>query len=311
MQTTHMTAGDPATGWGVVDGDLLATVPSYRVLGPVTMGRRTPGAPKLRTLLATLLLRANEVVSSQTLVDELWGEEPPRTAVATLQVYISQLRTLLCGADQDDDVRYRVLQTMPPGYRLCVTAEDLDLARFGRLRGDGCRASEQGDYREAGCLFRQALAQWSGTAAIAGTPHGPVLTAAAVHLEESRINSLEGRITADLHLGRHRDITPELFALTAEYPYREALHAQLMIALYRGERRSDALLTFCRLRRTLMDELGVEPSPRLIQLHERVLLSDPVLLCRNRVSRRTAPWVRRRSRLTWRAVVRHSQTAGS
>jgi len=265
----------------------------YRVLGPVTLRPRTPTAAKVRVLLATLLVRANEVVSSQTLIDELWGDEPPRTAATTLQVYVSQLRNLLADQAEYRGPRDSLLRTQPPGYRIQVGPEELDLARFEILHDSGRRAYEGGDYEKAGLWLREALALWSG-AALSGIPHGPLLSAAAVHLEESKVAVLEQRIAADLRLGRHSELIAELLAMAAEHPYREALHAHLMVALYRSERQSDALQAFRSIRRALIDELGVEPGPRLARLHERILRSDPALVWQERkpaVGRPPVSWL--------------------
>ena len=249
----------------------------YQVLGPVALSPRTPTAAKVRVLLATFLIRADQVVSSQALIDEIWGDEPPRTVTTTLQVYVSQLRTLLAEGTDNRRDRDGLLQTQPPGYRLRVGPDELDLARFERLRDSGRRAYERGAYEETGARLREALGLWTG-AALSGVPHGPLLSAAAVHLEESRLAVLEQRVAADLRLGRHAGLIAELLALAAEHPYREVLHAHLMVALYRSERQSDALLAFRNIRRALVDELGVEPGPALARLHARVLRSDPALL---------------------------------
>ncbi|MFF4650468.1 BTAD domain-containing putative transcriptional regulator [Streptomyces sp. NPDC001380] len=248
----------------------------YRVLGPVAMLPRTPTAAKLRVLLATLLVRAGQVVPSETLVDELWGDRPPRTVTTTLQVYVSQLRTLLAEGRAVPGARGDLLQTCPPGYRLQVAPGELDLTVFEERVRDGRRAHDDGSHQEAAERLQEGLAQWRG-AALSGVPHGPVLSAAAVHLDEARLAALDLRIAADLRCGRHVRLTPELVALAAEHPYRESLHAHLMVALYRSERQSDALAAYRRLRGALVDELGVEPGPGLSRLHERILRSDPAL----------------------------------
>ncbi|SEK59559.1 AfsR/SARP family transcriptional regulator [Streptacidiphilus jiangxiensis] len=246
----------------------------YQVLGPVVLRPRTPTATKVRALLATFLVRAGEVVSSEALVDELWGEAPPRTVTTTVQVYISQLRTLL--AEGSDAARHEVLRTQPPGYRLQVEPHELDLSRFEALAADGRRAYQRGDYDEARSWLREALRLWRGEA-LSGVPHGPLLSAAAVHLEEARLTVLEQRIAAELRLGLHGELAAELLALAAEHPYREAVHGHLMVALYRSERQSDALQAFRTLRHALVEELGVEPGAALTRLHSRILRSDPSL----------------------------------
>lgn len=251
----------------------------FRVLGPVTVAPRTPTAAKVRVVLAVLLVRANETVSTESLIDELWDNSPPRTAGTTLQVYISQLRRILLEGDPAAGARGRQLLTLPPGYCLQVAQDDLDLTRFEALHRAGKAAYERGDFATASSLLQEGLGLWSGVA-LSGIPHGYTLSAAAVRLEELRMTALEQRITADLRLGRHKELTGELMALTSEHPLRETLHAHLMVTLYRSDRQSDALKTFARIRRSLVDELGIEPGPGLRHLHERVLRSDQNLLWR-------------------------------
>ena len=251
----------------------------FRVLGPVTVAPRTPTAAKVRVVLAVLLVRANETVSTESLIDELWDNSPPRTAGTTLQVYISQLRRILLEGDPAAGAHGRQLLTLPPGYCLQVAQDDLDLTRFEALQRAGKAAYERSDFATASSLLEEALGLWSGVA-LSGIPHGYTLSAAAVRLEELRMTALEQRLTADLRLGRHKELTGELMALTSEHPLRETLHAHLMVALFRSDRQSDALKTFARIRRSLVDELGIEPGPGLRHLHERVLRSDPNLLWR-------------------------------
>ncbi|HEU5357079.1 MAG TPA: BTAD domain-containing putative transcriptional regulator, partial [Actinocrinis sp.] len=252
-------------------------------LGPVTVAPRTPTAAKVRVVLAVLLVRANETVSTESLIDELWDNSPPRTAGTTLQVYISQLRRILLEGDPAAGAHGRQLLTLPPGYCLQVAQDDLDLTRFEALHRAGKAAYERGDFATASSLLQEALGLWSGVA-LSGIPHGYTLSAAAVRLEELRMTALEQRLTADLRLGRHKELTGELMALTSEHPLRETLHAHLMVALFRSDRQSDALKTFARIRRSLVDELGIEPGPGLRHLHERVLRSDPNLLWREPAS---------------------------
>ena len=261
----------------------------FRVLGPVTVTPRTPTAAKVRVVLAVLLVRANETVSTESLIDELWDNSPPRTAGTTLQVYISQLRRILLEGDPAGGTRGQQLLTLPPGYSLQVAQDDLDLTRFEALHRAGKGAYERGDFATASSLLHEGLSLWSGVA-LSGIPHGYTLSAAAVRLEEQRMTALEQRITADLRLGRHKELTGELMALTAEHPLRETLHAHLMVALFRADRQSDALKTFARIRRSLVDELGIEPGPGLRHLHERVLRSDPNLAWREPAAA-TAPVV--------------------
>ncbi len=248
----------------------------YRVLGPISMTPHTPTAAKVRVLLATLLVRANEAVSTTSLIDELWDIHPPRTAATTLQVYVSQLRRALGEIPSEPSATERRLHTVPPGYRLSVSADELDLSRFESLRRSGKEAYDQGEFATAAADLRESLALWTGVA-LSGVPHGPVLATTSVRLEELRTVTLEQRIAADLRLGHHHELTGELMELVNQHPYRETLHAHLMVALYRSDRQSDALQAFSRARKALVDELGVEPGAGLKRLHDRILRSDPLL----------------------------------
>lgn len=246
----------------------------FHVLGPVRMEQRTPSAAKPRVVLATLLVQGNNVVSTHSLIDELWGMEPPRTAATTLQVYVSQLRKAL--ADAVDDERQQPLLTRPPGYVIQVRPGELDLAVFESLRTRGRAAYEQRDFEAASRWLGESLALWSGPA-LSGIPHGPSLETNAIRLNELRTEVLEQRIAADLLLGRHHELIGELMALANEFPMRETLQAHLMVALYRSGREAEALRTYHRARRTLINELGVEPGPTLTRLLDRVLAADPGL----------------------------------
>ncbi len=247
----------------------------FQILGPVQIGPPTPSAAKLRVILATLLVRANEIISAESLIDEIWGNDPPRTAMTTLQVYISQLRKILAVAEDATGAESRII-TSSPGYLIRVLPGELDLSRFESLYTQGKTAFDQHDFDTAAQLLRKALDLWNGPA-LSGVPQGPLLQAAVVHLTERRMNVLEQRVTADLQLGRHRELSGELMALTHEHPLHEGLHARLMVALYRSDRQSDALHVFSRIRRKLVDELGTEPGPALRDLHQRILRLDPAL----------------------------------
>ncbi|MFF0221220.1 BTAD domain-containing putative transcriptional regulator [Streptomyces sp. NPDC004629] len=251
----------------------------YRVLGPVHMTPRTPSAAKPRAVLATLLVQRNTVVSTHTLIDELWGAGPPRTATTTLQVYVSQLRKALLdvtdGAGADAGTAQPLL-TRPPGYLMRVGPEELDLAVFESLRAEGRAAYGQGAYEAASRALGRALGLWTGPA-LSGIPHGPSLETSAIRLNELRAEVLEQRISADLRLGLHQELVGELMALAHEHPLRETLHCHLMVALYRSGRQSDALQVYQQARRSLVEELGVEPGPVLSRLQERILASDPSL----------------------------------
>lgn len=253
----------------------------FRVLGPLEVNSAAgadalaPRAAKVRVVLATLLVRANEVVSADGLIDELWGGAPPRTAMTTLQVYVSQLRKLL--KDVDPELGRDALVTRSPGYLLRLGTGRLDLTVFEELHARGREAMERADHRAAADLQRQALALWRGPL-LCDTPHGSLLHSMAVRLTEVRTAALEQRVRAELQLGRHRELLGELQALSTELPLHEDFHAHLMVALYRTGRQADALHVFGRLRQTLVDELGIEPGRRLQQLHGRILTGDCALL---------------------------------
>ncbi|MFT2019044.1 BTAD domain-containing putative transcriptional regulator, partial [Streptomyces sp. 796.1] len=241
----------------------------------------TPRAAKLRIVLASLLVRADRVVSVDALADELWGGSPPRTPTATIQVYVSHLRKTLQAADPRSG--RATLVTQSPGYVLRPQPGQIDLCDFEELHERGRRALDRGDFAAASDLQRRALALWRGPM-LAGIPHGALLGGAVAWVGEIRIAALEQRIRADLQLGRHHELVTELRALVAEHPLREELHAHLMLALFRAERRSEALRVFAELRAALVDELGTEPGPPLQRLHQRILTADPQLLTAGRAT---------------------------
>ena len=242
----------------------------FRVLGPVEVvadGRPVAfPAAKPRALLAALLLSSNRVVSVDRLIDDLWGEEPPETATKALQGYVSQLRKAL-GADR--------LLTKPPGYSLRVEDGELDLDRFERLAREGRELVAAGDSKAAAKRLAEALELWRG-APLAEFSE-PFARDAGARLEDARLAALEERIEADLALGRHARLIPELEELVAREPLRERPRAQLMIALYRSGRQADALELYRRTRETLSEELGIEPSLELQELERRMLQHDPTL----------------------------------
>jgi DNA-binding SARP family transcriptional activator len=238
----------------------------YRLLGPLEV--RTGGVPcslggtKQRALLARLLLDANRVVSRDRLVDDLWGEDPPKTAIATIQVYVSRWRKRLPEG---------TLQTHPRGYLLKVEPGSFDLERFARLL-DEARGAEP---LRASELLREALALWRGLP-LAEFAREPFALVEARRLEELRLEALERRIEADLALGQQKNVVAELEALVADHPHRERLHGLLMLALFRAGRQADALAAYRRARAVLA-ELGLEPSVALRQLERQILMQDPEL----------------------------------
>jgi DNA-binding SARP family transcriptional activator len=243
----------------------------FGILGPLEVrdGDRmlALGALGERSLLALMLLNANELVPTERLVDELWGERPPKTAVKTIQVYVSRLRRLL-GTE--------TIVTRAPGYVVNVDPDRLDLHRFERLAADGRTALAAGDALTAARRLRAALAMWRG-APLSDFAYEPFAHAAAARLDELRLEALQERIEADLRCGRAGELVGELQGLVARHPLRERLRAQLMLALYRTGRQAEALDVYRDTRSTLVEELGIEPSRELRDLERAVLAQDPSL----------------------------------
>ena len=236
------------------------------VLGPLRVqstGGRTVdvGGARLRALLCRLALSANTVVTVDALIDGLWGEAAPAGAVNALQSLISRLRRALPDG---------AVESLPAGYRL---AAEVDADRFERLAAQGREAAAQGDQVAAARLLGASLALWRGEALV-DVADAPFAAAPAARLAELRLAVLEDRIAADLVLGRHAEVVGEVGALVAEHPLRERLHAHLIAALHGAGRRADALAAYQRIRQTLADELGVDPSPELAAAHLAVLRGD-------------------------------------
>jgi len=240
----------------------------FELLGPlrVVEGGRdlTPGRPKQRALLAVLLLHRDEVVPGAQLIEALWGEEPPETAPTALHGHVSNLRKLI-GADR--------IRTRPPGYLLQVSAGELDVARFESLVA---QAREQEDPDERSGRLREALALWHGEP-LAELQYEAFAEREIARLKELRLAAIEDRADADLALGRHAELVPELEPLVAAYPFRERLRGQLMLALYRCGRQAEALHAFQSGRRALVEELGIDPGPALQQLELSILRQDSLL----------------------------------
>ena len=242
----------------------------YRLLGSLEVldseGHRLPlGGARQQTVLASLLLHAGDTVALDRLVDEVW-EEPPETAAKTVQVYVSRLRHKLDSG---------AIESRPGGYALLLNGDPLDLQRFQEISEQGRVARAAGDFERAAGLLREALALWRGPA-LAGLDSG-ALRREADRLEESRLQVLEDRIEADVGRGLEREVVPELQALVAEHPFRERFRAQLMLALYRAGRQTEALAVYRDTRTLLADELGLEPSGELQELERRMLAHDPEL----------------------------------
>ncbi|MEV6640164.1 BTAD domain-containing putative transcriptional regulator [Amycolatopsis sp. NPDC051371] len=241
---------------------------SFAVLGPLAI-ESPPGhwvalrGDRQRTLLAVLLLNADQYVHVDVLVEALWPERPPKSYASNLHTYLSRLR------ERIDGLR---VEHGPLGYRLCVEPDELDLLVFRSAVADGQRA---GDALAAAGHYRRALAQWRGPV-LAGL-HVPRLDADVARLESERLAVFEDCVDAELTAGRHGELTGELQAMITEHPLRERLAAQLMIALHRAERQGDSLEIYRRLRTTLIEELGVEPGAEVRRVHAAVLRGeDPI-----------------------------------
>ncbi|TVZ82793.1 AfsR/SARP family transcriptional regulator [Streptomyces sp. BK340] len=237
----------------------------FRVLGPVEAwrgGERVAlSGSKMHTVLATMLLAQERVVSDSRLSALLWGWEPPATASAQIYTYMSRLRKQL--GEEVEIVR------RPPGYVLRAPGAVVDLVEFRRRERDGRRALAERRFEEAADLLREALGQWRGAALANVTEH--MLDAELAPLEEERMLALESRLEADLELGRHEQVMAELTALVAEFPVRERLRAQLMTALYRCGRQADALHTYYEGRKVLAEQLGIDPGEALGSTYQAVL----------------------------------------
>ena len=251
----------------------------FRILGPlevVTNGQPLAlGGSKQRAVLAVLLLHANEAVSVDRLIDTLWGESPPPGAVQTVRVHISRLRKVLDNGGREGAGR-SILVTAPGGYQLKVSDDNLDLMRFERLLAEGRRALDADRADQAAKLLGEAVALWRGPA-LADLAFEPFAQVEAARLDELRVEAIEGRIEAELALGRHADVVSQVEPLIAEHPLRERLRRLQMLALYRSGRQAEALEAYRQARETLVEQVGVEPGPELRELHEAILRQDPAL----------------------------------
>jgi DNA-binding SARP family transcriptional activator len=269
----------------------------FRVLGPLEVRDNDElldlmGA-KQRALLTILPLHANEVVSSDRLIDDLWGAETPKTAAKSLQVHVSQLRKVLEPARKRGEAR-QILVTRAPGYMLELDPDQLDLERFRRLAAEGREALATGNPENAAVKLGESLALWRGDP-LADLTYAAFAQGEISRLEEMRLAALEDRIDADLACGRHAELIGELERLVAEKPLRERPRGQLMLALYRSGRQAEALEVYRDARRTLVEELGIEPGKSLQDLHAAMLaqessLEAPVLPA-GRASRGAVPSV--------------------
>jgi DNA-binding SARP family transcriptional activator len=245
----------------------------YRILGPLEAfdGERALalGGVRQRAVLALLLLRANEALPRDVIVDELWGETPPQTAAKVLQNCISALRKELPAGGE-------ALRTVGGAYVLQVASGELDRDRFERGLAEGRAALAAGENQDAAEQLRAALGLWRG-APLSDFSYERFAQDEITRLEELHLGAVEDRIEADLALGRHDELGPELESLVARHPLRERLRRQLMLALYRSGRQAEALGAYRDARRTLLGELGIEPGRALQELERAILAQDPGL----------------------------------
>lgn len=249
----------------------------YRVLGALQIvggegpwqdaARNLP--KKVRILLVTLLIQANQVVSINQLIGGLWGEHPPRRATAALHVYVSQLRKFLA----PDGQWQNSIITKSPGYLIQVQSDELDLHVFRRLVSQGRSHMRAGRYDQASDVFGSALDLWSGPA-LGDLRDGAAVNGFAAWLEELRIECIGMLVESNLMLGRHRELVSFLYALVSEHPLHETHYLQLMTALHRCDRRAEALRVYQRARETITAELGLEPNAELQDLYHTIQLGE-------------------------------------
>ena len=267
---TRVNRGDDGEGRVLIEFRLLGQIEVWRDGGRVEVG-----GPKQRAVLSALLVRAGRVVSLDQLIDDLWPGVPPARAAATVQVFVSNLRRAL-EPDRPRGAPPSLLVTSTPGYVLHAEPGAIDAHEFVRLAGQGRLALDDEDHELAADLLARAEALWRG-AALADVVDAPFAQAEAARLEELRLACAEDRVDAELALGRHAAVVPELEQRLAEHPMRERPRAQLMLALYRSGRQADALAVYAEGRRVLSEELGLEPGAPLRELQRAVLCHDPDL----------------------------------
>jgi SARP family transcriptional regulator, regulator of embCAB operon len=265
---------------------MAANGAEFGVLGPLQIcvdGTPVPlGTPKQRAVLAMLLINRNRPVATDALIDAAWEQFPPPDPRASLHSYVSNLRKLLGSIDVDSRT---ALASAPPGYRLAVPESHCDIGRFALGKTTGVQAAAAGKFEQASEALSAALAEWRGPV-LEDLRDFQFVDAFAAALIEDKMLAHTARAEAEIACGRSYAVIGELESLTAAQPYREPLWAQLITAYYVAERQSDALDAYRRLKRTLADDLGIDPGPRLQALYERVLRQQPLDV--KRVARTTA-----------------------
>ena len=253
---------------------LLADRITFGLLGPLSLSvgdralRTLPA--KERVVLAALLLKAGRAVPLDELIEAVWGQEAPRSALGTLRDYVKELRKRMAPAGEQR------ITTVQNGYLIRVGPGELDIVSFQESQGRAMAAAAQGSWEQAAEHWRAAELLWRGEP-LADIPSELLTTREVPRLAEMRLQSLESRLDADLHLGRHAVVIADLRRLTTTHPFRERLHALLILALYRDSQQAAAQVAFREVRQLLVDELGTEPGVELRQLHQQILNGDPAL----------------------------------
>ena len=248
----------------------------FRILGSLEAGADGAvvelGPPKQRALLTILLMHAGEIVPTDRLIDLLWGDGPPRTAAHSVQIYVSELRKAF-----EPIADGQVIVTRPPGYQLLAEPDAIDAQRFERLVKNGTRALQAGDREAGAATLRSALQLWRGPA-LSDFFYEEFAQPYIRRLHDVHLDAIEELATAELEVGRANEVLPLLDAAIREDPLRERSRELLMLALYRSGRHAEALRSYQKLRELLVEELGLDPSPPLQRLQERILLHDPALI---------------------------------
>jgi SARP family transcriptional regulator, regulator of embCAB operon len=251
---------------------------NFGALGPLQLtinGTSVPlGTPKQRAVLAVLVINRNRTVSVDSLIDAAWDERPPPEARTSLQAYVSNLRKLLTREGVEGRA---VIVSAPPGYQLNVDEMSCDISRFIIEKTAGVQAAAAAEFERASSHLSAALAEWRGTA-LEDLRDFQFARSFAAAMIDDKLLVHTARAEAEMACGRAYAVIGELEALTAEHPYREPLWAQLINAYYVSDRQSDALRAYQRLKRTLADDLGIDPTPALRDLHERILRQEPLHL---------------------------------